>query len=96
MPTIPKGQRPPWVKSSPKPKSPDADFYGSGAWKKLRGMFIRANPACADCGRAANVVDHIVPIRDGGPRLDMANFQSLCHKCHNAKRGKESHQIKLK
>jgi HNH endonuclease len=29
-------------------------------------------------------VDHIIPLVDGGPRLDMDNLQSLCWQCHKA------------
>lgn len=35
---------------------------------------------------AANVVDHIIPLRiDYNKRLDVNNLQSLCNKCHNIK-----------
>jgi 5-methylcytosine-specific restriction protein A len=30
-------------------------------------------------------VDHIVPIREGGARLDANNLQPLCHTCHSRK-----------
>jgi 5-methylcytosine-specific restriction protein A len=49
---------------------------------------------CARRGRytPAELVDHIVPIT--GPadprRLDLANLQGLCHRCHNRKRQRES------
>jgi 5-methylcytosine-specific restriction endonuclease McrA len=32
------------------------------------------------------VVDHIIPLRDGGALLDPANHQSLCYACNNRKR----------
>lgn len=34
----------------------------------------------------ADVVDHIVPLRDGGALLDPRNHQSLCYACNNRKR----------
>lgn len=34
-------------------------------------------------------IDHIVPMSAGGPELDMSNLQTLCHKCHSSKTGKE-------
>jgi len=58
-------------------------------WRRLRLMYLRANPLCADCLQANRVVaavhvDHIVPKRDGG--LDeWDNLQSLCHSCHSRK-----------
>lgn len=30
-------------------------------------------------------MDHIIPIRAGGPVVDLGNFQLLCLKCHNYK-----------
>jgi 5-methylcytosine-specific restriction protein A len=40
----------------------------------------------------ANVVDHIVPIRNGGEFLEWENLQSLCASCHNSKTMKERHE----
>jgi 5-methylcytosine-specific restriction endonuclease McrA len=42
---------------------------------------------CLDNGRAVNadVVDHIVPLDQGGERLEQQNLQSLCHSCHKQK-----------
>ncbi|TVS19297.1 MAG: HNH endonuclease [Gammaproteobacteria bacterium] len=59
-------------------------------WTRLRNWFIRAHPLCAWCaesGRtsAAQIVDHIVPIRAGGARLEESNLQSLCRSCHAKK-----------
>lgn len=53
------------------------------------------NTLCAVCLKkgllvTGAVVDHIVPISQGGARLDDDNFMSMCHKCHNKKRGHES------
>jgi 5-methylcytosine-specific restriction endonuclease McrA len=40
------------------------------------------------CGRS-NIeqltMDHIIPVRAGGPVCDMNNLQLLCEKCHNRK-----------
>ena len=56
-------------------------------WRKVRLAHLRANPVCVvpGCGKAAMDVDHIVPIRAGGGRLDQNNLQSLCHSCHSRK-----------
>ncbi len=37
----------------------------------------------------ASVVDHVVPIKDGGERFDAANLQALCVSCHNRKTATE-------
>ncbi|MBR1439474.1 MAG: HNH endonuclease [Synergistaceae bacterium] len=34
------------------------------------------------------LVDHIIPIEDGGAVFDLSNFQSLCSACHKKKHGK--------
>lgn len=61
-----------------------------GRWQRVRLMYLRAHPLCAECGRrgqvtVADMVDHVRPIADGGAVLDEANLQSLCHACHARK-----------
>ncbi len=46
---------------------------------------MAAEPLCRMCGRLADLVDHIVPIMDGGAVLDEENLQSLCTACHARK-----------
>ncbi|MFN9971948.1 MAG: HNH endonuclease, partial [Phycisphaerae bacterium] len=49
-------------------------------------MVRREEPVCRICQAAvATEVDHIVPLRAGGPRLDRGNLQALCHQCHTWK-----------
>lgn len=65
-------------------------FYQLAVWKKFAVWYRRRNPLCVHClarGRttAANVVDHIQEIKDGGARLSEANVQSLCSRCHGIK-----------
>lgn len=67
-----------------------AEFYHSKEWKRLRQNFLIENPFCVECRKAgkltkATVVDHIVPIRQGGHALDENNLQSLCASCHGSK-----------
>jgi len=72
-------------------------FYKSKAWINLRNFFISKNPACKLCGQEGVVVDHIKAIKMGGHKFDMANLQTLCRKCDQMKRGKESHEyLKIK
>lgn len=64
--------------------------YGTQKWSSLRAAVLRREPMCRACraqGRyvAATVVDHIVPVRDGGRMYDWFNLQPLCVACHNAK-----------
>ncbi|MCD5030340.1 MULTISPECIES: HNH endonuclease signature motif containing protein [Enterococcus] len=66
-------------------------FYKSRAWEKMSYIYRLNNPCCEQCLKAgvihkADVVDHIVEIRDDySRRLDEKNLQSLCHACHNKK-----------
>ena len=67
-----------------------AAFYRSTAWKKMRANYIIEHPFCVECQRygkltKATVVDHIIPIRMGGPQLEESNLQSLCAPCHTRK-----------
>jgi len=68
--------------------------YGR-AWQKARKEYLNAHPLCVEClkqGRyvKATDVDHIKPHR-GDPTLfwDRDNWQSLCHRCHSKKTGRE-------
>ncbi|GAC1405524.1 MAG: HNH endonuclease signature motif containing protein [Burkholderiaceae bacterium] len=70
-------------------------FYQSAAWRALRAAFLFQHPVCCRCeaaGRivAAVVADHVLPIKDGGARLDEANLQALCVPCHNSKTASET------
>lgn len=58
--------------------------YHSG-WDKMRDAHMAAEPLCRMCHRPATMVDHIIPIADGGELLDDANLQSLCDSCHGKK-----------
>jgi 5-methylcytosine-specific restriction protein A len=67
-----------------------------GNWRKLRAMFLRRHPLCADpFGRhggrpvVATEVDHIQPLsRGGGHEWD--NLQALCRSCHSKKTARET------
>jgi 5-methylcytosine-specific restriction protein A len=56
-------------------------------WKKVRAMYLRSNPLCCDCGKAAQMVHHIKALCDGGERLMAGNLMSLCNECHGARHG---------
>ena len=66
-------------------------FYNSKEWQRVRYSILSKNPFCAveGCNRPADVVDHIVEIRDGGDRLNPDNLQPLCHYHHNIKTAEE-------
>jgi 5-methylcytosine-specific restriction protein A len=64
--------------------------YESRRWReRIRPAQLRQFPLCCLCEAenrvtAAQHVDHIVPIRDGGAPFDFANLRSLCHSHHSA------------
>lgn len=67
-------------------------------WRKLREMFLRRHPTCADpfgvhqhagVVVVATDVDHILPKRAGGAD-SYDNLQSLCHACHSRKTATQS------
>lgn len=67
--------------------SPSARGYDR-EWQRVRAEHLRHEPFCRICKHPATQVDHIVPIRKGGHRLDHANLQSLCVACHSRKTAK--------
>lgn len=76
-------------------------FYNSRNWRyKIRRPYLSKNPYCVKCKEKdyivlAEIVDHVIPIKQGGAMRDERNFQSLCKDCHNVKRGQEAH-MKIK
>lgn len=62
--------------------------YGR-SWQRIRQQQLNRQPLCEACNargriRAAQEVDHIVPLSDGGTN-DAENLQSLCKSCHSKK-----------
>jgi len=58
-------------------------------WQRIRAQFLRLHPLCVQCqaeGRvtASTVVDHIVPIADGGTN-EHANLRAFCKPHHDAR-----------
>lgn len=100
MPTVHKTRRPSWAperKAQDRRKQPNAAFYKSAAWVNLALAHKRQNPLCVQCLQEGirtpvEVTDHIQPINAGGDPLDWYNLQSLCHRHHNAKSGREAHR----
>jgi 5-methylcytosine-specific restriction protein A len=65
-------------------------LYHTTRWAKLRRFHLSQYPLCVMCSTrgfvaVANVVDHIIPIVDGGAMFDPKNLQSLCRPCHTEK-----------
>jgi hypothetical protein len=60
-------------------------------WDRLRAAILAEEPMCRECARrgierAAQTLDHVVPIRDAPElRLDPTNLQPLCWPCHRRK-----------
>ncbi len=67
-------------------------FYHSREWKTTRKIVLNKNPFCVECGNAADTVDHIKAIKDGGSKLDIDNLQSMCRSCHNIKENQEGNR----
>lgn len=65
-------------------------FYLSTRWRRFRDWYLANHPLCEQCEREgriarADLVDHVIELRDGGSRLDESNAQALCWKCHAIK-----------
>lgn len=63
-------------------------FYKSKAWRDYRKFYLMNHPLCVMCEAKglsveATVVDHVIPITQGGSVWDCRNHQGLC-KHHNA------------
>ncbi len=61
--------------------------------RKWRAAVLARDPLCKGCGRERSTfADHIIPLKQGGAKLDLRNGQGLCNHCHQVKRGRERHQ----
>lgn len=74
-------------------------IYNTAAWSRLSKKKRTVDPFCEQCledGRyeQADVVDHIVELKDGGKPYEWSNFRSLCHRCHNVKTAAEKRKRK--
>lgn len=73
-------------------------FYHSKAWKCKRHEIMQMyGGLCQDCLKEdvinnADVIDHIIEIKDGGELLSNDNLIPLCHNHHNIKTKLEKKQ----
>jgi 5-methylcytosine-specific restriction protein A len=65
-------------------------------WDRFATGYLHRHPWCAGwpagtrCGQRATVVDHVIPLRSGGPRFDERNLRPLCTRHHNQRTGTDS------
>jgi len=74
-------------------------FYKTLEWKIVRKNQLTIQPLCEECLKhgkfiKAEMVDHIVPIKQGGDKFSPNNLQSLCWSCHSRKSAKEGSRWK--
>jgi len=94
---IRKAAAPKWTHKQEEDKRPrygNGNLYQSTRWIKCRKGYIMKHPICEKCRLIditveARVLDHIIPIRQGGAIWDRENWMALCDECHNRKRQKE-------
>ncbi len=65
-------------------------FYLSVMWRRFRAWYLGKHPLCEQCEREgrlipADMVDHVIEIKDGGALTSEENAESLCWKCHAVK-----------
>jgi len=63
-------------------------------WQKVRLAYLKRNPLCEECLKQDRVtpavlVHHIVPIKQGGNRLNEDNLMSLCFAHHEEKHSRD-------
>lgn len=75
-------------------------LYNSHAWRKAATGYRKKHPLCEVAQavgevRAAEVVDHIIPVSAGGAIWDKLNWMPMSHHYHNKKRGHERHGLDI-
>ena len=63
-------------------------------WSKFRKAYISEHPLCVVCQKAGcivptEIVDHVVPLDQGGDKWAEANLQPLCRSHHAEKTAKD-------
>lgn len=67
--------------------------YKTARWQRQRAAFLANSPLCT-CGKLANILDHIVPVRlEPSNFWNVDNWQGLCTKCHDHKSATIDKQI---
>ncbi len=79
-------------------KTNNYNFYNSRSWRNFAHQLRKDEPLCRMCiaeGRTTpcTMVDHIIPINQGGSKWDKDNLQPLC-KSHHAKKSAKDKDIK--
>ncbi|MGI4846839.1 MAG: HNH endonuclease [Janthinobacterium lividum] len=64
---------------------------GSAGVKDRTRIRKQFSDICQSCKRPGRIVDHIIPLWDGGTNAD-SNLQTLCKTCHDAKSEREAGQ----
>jgi len=54
-------------------------------WHRTSALHLKEFPLCAKCGKAAELIHHIIPIAEGGSIYDRDNLESSCELCHDGK-----------
>ena len=106
MPKKPKPKDRPWLperKPNDKMQARQASIpeYHTSRWTRESRLWREAHPLCEECKRkgivkAAEVVDHIIPVAVCADFWDRSNWQSLCRDCNNTKGNKDKKLIQSK
>jgi 5-methylcytosine-specific restriction enzyme A len=85
-------------KRAPKETDP---FYLSPVWRRFRAWYLSNHPLCEQCEKEerltpADMVDHIIEIKDGGALTSEDNAMSMCWKCHGVKTANETNRRRSK
>lgn len=64
-------------------------------WRAFSLWFKKLNPICCvdGCNEATTDVDHIISLRDNGPKFDPSNCRPFCHRHHSQRTGRD--QVKV-
>lgn len=97
MPNLPRNKKQSHGKREP---TGDRRFYKSRRWASIRRDQLQTYPLCevhraAGFLVAADVVDHVVRMTDGGSQSDGRNLMSLCSTCHDRKSALERRGLQI-
>lgn len=75
-------------------RAPSHERGYDGDWRKARAAYLRSHTLCERClskgvVTPATMVHHKQALRNGGDRLNSANFMALCFNCHEIVEGRK-------
>ena len=69
-------------------------LYNNKRWRDRSKAQLAKEPLCAQCGRAGEHADHVIPHQGDANLFCTGELQTLCASCHGRKSAAESNALR--